>query len=398
MESGTSTHGIESSRIERPSTVNSGGSYIPTLDGWRAIAICLVIGTHSCTMLMNNGSRPARWLAALFGHAGYGVDVFFALSGYLICTLLLREKQRTETINIARFYTRRAFRILPPIFLFLVSLVLLARLAILPRFAPHELLAVLFFFRNYASGSWYTAHFWSLAVEEQFYAVIPLFLLLTNRQWAMRCAALLIALCVCIRWIEFSSGMVSSSILQFRTENRFDGLLWGCLLALALHDPATRAWLRERLTLRIFIGTILAAVILLTVFSSQPARRTIVAMVMPVLIGHTVLHADDWAGLLLELPLLRWIGRISYSLYIWQMVFLVEGSRPLGLLQAFPLNLIAPFVCAALSYYLLETPMVKLGHRVAGSPGARLLIRTPHALDNRLPEPMQRTHSASSPI
>lgn len=345
------------------------------------------MGAHSSVMLMNNGSRPARWLAALFGHAGYGVDVFFALSGYLICTLLLREKQRTGTISISRFYTRRAFRILPPILLFLVSIELLSRLAILPRFDIRELLAVLFFYRNYlAGGTWYTAHFWSLAVEEHFYAVIPLFLLLTNRRWAMRCAALLIALCIATRWIEFSSGMFSGTILQFRTENRFDGLLWGCMLALALHDPPTSAWLRERLTGWIFMATIVVAIILLTVFTSQAARRTIVAAVMPILIGHTVLHVEGLAGRLLELSPLRWVGRISYSLYIWQMVFLVQDARPLGVLQAFPLNLISPFVCAALSYYLLETPMVKLGHRVAGSPGANPLIRSRRRSDRGVPD------------
>lgn len=337
-------------------------------------------------MLMRNGSRPAHLLADLFNHAGYGVDVFFALSGYLICTLLLREKQRTGTINIRRFYERRVFRILPPILLFLMSLVLLSRLAILPHFDIRELFAVLFFYRNYAAGSWYTAHFWSLAVEEHFYAVIPLFLLLTNRRWAMRCAAILIALCIATRWVEFSIGFSNGAILQFRTENRFDGLLWGCILALALHDPATRAWLRERLTAWVFIATIVAAIILLTVFSSQPARRTIVAVVMPILIGHTVLHADGLAGRLLEIPLLRWVGRISYSLYIWQMVFLVQDARPLGLLQGFPLNLIAPIVCASLSYYFLETPMIKLGHRVAGSPGASPLIRSPDVSDDRVSE------------
>jgi peptidoglycan/LPS O-acetylase OafA/YrhL len=370
MGSRTKARNAKPFRTEKTGTSFSERSYIPTLDGWRALAVSLVIGTHSYTMLMNNGSSVARSLASLFSHAGYGVDVFFALSGYLICTLLLREKERTGTINISRFYVRRAFRILPPVLLFLVSIVFLSRVRMLPRFDMREVMAVLFFYRNYVFGSWYTGHFWSLAVEEQFYAVIPLFLLLANRRWAVRCALLLIAFCIGIRWIEFSSGMFFGSLLQFRTENRFDGLLWGSLLALALHDPLACTWLRARLTGWVFLAAIVFAAVLLSEFTTQPARRTIVAVVMPILIGHTVLHSGSLAGRFLEFPLLKWIGRVSYSLYIWQMLFLVEGSRPLGPLQAFPLNLICPFICAALSYYLLEKPMIKLGHRLAGSPGA----------------------------
>jgi peptidoglycan/LPS O-acetylase OafA/YrhL len=322
-------------------------------------------------MLMNNGTKVARLFANFFSHAGYGVDIFFALSGYLICTLLLREKQRNATISLPRFYVRRAFRILPPILLFLLIMVLLSHTGILPHIDTHEILAVLFFYRNYLLGSWYTGHFWSLAVEEQFYAVIPFFLLLANRQWAVRIASVLIALCIGIRWFEFTYGWFSGSILQFRTENRFDGLLWGCLFAMALQSTAIRAWLQRRLTGWIFLAMMAAVVVLLVAFNSQPARRTVVAAFMPFFIGYTVLHPASFAGRILELPLLKWVGRLSYSLYIWQSVFLVPDERPLRVLQAFPLNLVCPLVCASLSYYILEKPMIKIGHRLAASRGEK---------------------------
>jgi peptidoglycan/LPS O-acetylase OafA/YrhL len=349
-----SAHIGESAGDRNLRTGSSESSYIPTLDGWRAIAVSLVIGAHSYTMLMNNGTEAARSLATLFSHAGYGVDIFFALSGYLICTLLLSEKQRNGTISLFRFYVRRAFRILPPILLFLATIVLLSSTDILPHIEMGEILGTLFFYRNYLMGSWYTGHFWSLAVEEQFYAVIPLFLLMVDRQWAVRSASVLIALCIGIRWFEYAQGWFADSLLQFRTENRFDGLLWGCLLALSMQSPAIRAWLERHLTDWIFFTMIAAVVVLLVVFNSQPARRTLVAAFMPLLIGYTVLHRDSFVGRILELPVLKWIGRLSYSLYIWQMVFLVPDDRPLGVLQAFPLNLICPLVCASLSYYILE--------------------------------------------
>ena len=148
-------------------------SYIPTLDGWRAVAVCLVIGAHCDVILGNNGSWLAMRFAALFAHAGYGVDIFFALSGFLICTLLLREKERCQTISISRFYTRRVFRILPPMLLYVIFVSCLATFRPLPKIGKSELFAVLFFYRNYAVGTWYTAHFWSLAGGRALLFVCP---------------------------------------------------------------------------------------------------------------------------------------------------------------------------------------------------------------------------------
>ena len=119
-----------------------------------------------------------------------------------------------------------------------------------------------------------------------------------------------------------------------------------------------------------------AAAVLLEVFDSQPSRRTIVACAMPILIAYTVLNPSSMVGRLFELPILRWIGRISYSLYLWQTLFLPPMARPLGVFQAFPLALLAPVICASLSFYLEEKPMVTLGHRLAGSPGAGSLRRS----------------------
>jgi peptidoglycan/LPS O-acetylase OafA/YrhL len=158
--------------------------------------------------------------------------------------------------------------------------------------------------------------------------------------------------------------------------------MWGAVLAQALQNSAARAWLRRRINGWTFFATLAAAIILLVEFSSQPERRTIVAAVMPILICHTVLNPHRLIGLVLEFPVLKWIGRVSYSLYIWQMLFLVPDIRPLGIFQTFPLNLISPVVCATLSYYFVERPMIGLGHRLAaslnlrsGSSGARAVGR-----------------------
>jgi peptidoglycan/LPS O-acetylase OafA/YrhL len=311
----------------------------------------------------------ARSLASLFAHGGYGVDIFFALSGYLISTILLREKRDTGTISLSKFYVRRAFRILPPMLLYLLVITMLSLLAFLPPLDPGELSAAVLFYRNYSFGSWYTGHFWSLAIEEHFYLVVPILLLVSNSRRAMGAAFGLILLCIGIRAFEFSHThfFTPGSLLQFRTENRFDGLMWGVILALALQHPGVRTWLQPRLNAWTFCATIAASIALLVEFHAQPERRSIVAAVMPILIAHTVLNPHDLIGRLLEFSPLKWLGRVSYSLYIWQMLFLVEGSRPLGPFQAFLLALICPLVCATLSYYLVERPMIAFGHRLTGS-------------------------------
>lgn len=379
MKIGDKAQGLDSQTAYSPvrtAQKSSSKSYIPTLDGWRAIAVGLVIGAHSDTMLLNNGSFVARHAEALFSHAGIGVDIFFCLSGYLICTTLLREKQKTNTISMSRFYTRRVFRIVPPILLYLLALIILWKAGALPPLGRKEFLAALFFYRNYVGGgNWYTGHFWSLAIEEHFYVLAPIFLLVMNRKWAIRCASVLIIFCIGIRCLEYYYGMFPDSLLQFRTENRYDGLLWGMMLAFALDEVATRAWLQKHLTAFVCVVAILLSALLLAEFSWEPIRRTVVAAAMPILIGYTVLHTAELPGKFLELSALRWIGRLSYSLYIWQQLFLTPESRPLGIFQDFPLNLICAFGCAVASYYALERPMIKLGHRLANAPGAQPTLR-----------------------
>ena len=175
----------------------------------------------------------------------------------------------------------------------------------------------------------------------------------------MRISFGLIAVCVGVRVLEYSLDLFPGTLIQFRTENRCDGLVWGAVLALALQNSTARAWLQRRINAWTFFATITATIILLVYFNSQPERRTIVAAIMPILICHTVLNPHRLIGLILEFPLLKWIGRVSYSLYIWQTLFLVPGIRPLGAIQTFPLALICPIVCAILSYYFVERVLTK---------------------------------------
>jgi len=144
-------------------------SRFPALDGWRAIAIGLVMWHHATTGFYANEDLYYNTSKSQLG--AFGVDIFFGLSGLLISALLLEEYSQKGSISLAGFYTRRIFRILPPCFAFLLMAVLLGLIQ-----SPLELASCLAFFRNYlpvSLGGYYTGHLWSLAVEEHFYLLWP---------------------------------------------------------------------------------------------------------------------------------------------------------------------------------------------------------------------------------
>src|SRR5262249_22149765 len=142
--------------------------HLPTVDGWRAVAILLVLAYHS-SLSLNAHSR-------LFGYGRMGVDLFFAISGFLITYRLITEYQSSGRIALKNFYIRRVFRILPPAFLYLSVIALLTMFGVL-RVRSTGILAAVFFLTNYVnpaiSDFSFVAHFWSLSVEEHFYLLWP---------------------------------------------------------------------------------------------------------------------------------------------------------------------------------------------------------------------------------
>jgi peptidoglycan/LPS O-acetylase OafA/YrhL len=341
---------------------DSRSGYIATLDGWRAIAVLLVIAAHASRLMRETHTSIGAHLASFFEHGGFGVDIFFALSGYLICTLLLREQDR-NSIDLWGFYRRRFFRIVPPMAAYLAAVIALGLLGLVKVSQP-EIAAVLLFCRNYVGGAWYTGHFWSLGVEEHFYIVVPLILAFCSLRNALKIAFATALGCAVIRFIEwkYSTGME----VEFRTEARFDTLMYGAIVAIALHTPAWRDWIGRRLTLPVAAALLAVALILLVSVPAMPARRTVVALTLPILVAYTVLSPRSIVGRLLETGWLRYIGRLSYSLYLWQMLFFVPRNE-LGWIQSFPGALLATAVCAIGSYYLVEQPAIAFGRRLIAS-------------------------------
>ena len=347
--------------------------YLPTLDGWRAVAIAGVLLDHGTASFF----RGSGWYSFLRTGPN-GVSLFFAISGFLICSRLLEEEQVLGRISLKGFYLRRACRILPAAFAYLGILALLgvSGLVIVTRL---EWWSCILFFRNYLPPDWiragwggYTIHYWSLAVEEHFYLLWPALLAFSGRVRARYIAAALsVAVAIWRSW-DFHHQLVNrylpGLLFPSRTDVRLDALLLGCLAALVMAEPRWRTWVQRHFTVGVWWLCVFAYV-LTQVITRKHDYGLQESALLAMLVAGTVLHPGGVVGRVLENPALKGVGRLSYSLYLWQQLFLIPGGRwPLSILQRFPWNLILVFLLAGMSYELVERPLIRLGHRLAPPP------------------------------
>jgi peptidoglycan/LPS O-acetylase OafA/YrhL len=330
---------------------------------------------------------------------GFGVDIFFGISGFLITKLLLDEQAESGGISIAAFYVRRAFRILPPCFLYLA--VVLITVGVHSRL---EVFSVLFFFRNYIpdmAGSHATTHLWSLAVEEQFYLLWPALLVFIVLHRDPKSRAVLVA------WISVACGLwriadaqnqVTERFLpyvpvHFRTDLRMDALLWGCFAAFLMSDPTMRERLKNAFHQRTFVALLLAGLVCVARYSLLTGLW--LPMVIPLLLMGTILHPEWIISRLLDHPWVRFIGRMSYSLYLWQQLFLVSGWEPRLVFQKSPQNLILIFICAVLSYKLVEKPCMNFGRKLSAGIRSRQVYHHDYGLSTPADRPPALSGSSS---
>jgi len=319
---------------------------IPTLDGWRGIAIAMVIFDHFAGQYVP-GAIPTGL---------HGVDIFFVLSGFLITTNLT-----AGPIDLKKFYIRRFFRLMPVAWTYLGSLLIIGFVMGYRLTSWADLKACLFFYRNYAMFTGYgtTLHFWSLSVEEQFYLVWPTLLCLLGARRCRVVAGALAAAIAIFRWRHWEQYQVLPA--SYRTEVRADALLVGCLLALYLSDPANRdraARLSKWLALPALAGLAYA----ITRYPNLPPLWESVCIA--ILLTSTMLHPGRPASRLLCWKPLAWLGVISYSVYVWQMPFawLSTNVSMLVLMGGVFMPLFAAF-----SHYIIERPCIRLGHRLTST-------------------------------
>ena len=358
--------------------------YRPWLDGLRGIAICTVF-VHHLQHFIYQGGPLFGWLFLPFGLLG--VDIFFVLSGFLITTLLLEEQHNVGKISLRNFYIRRALRLLPALVLFLACMVGFSRLIQpAPEADSTGRVAVLALFY---STNWFFAlggesdllgHMWSLAVEEQFYVVWPvaLSLLLRSRLSKPRLSLLMLATIglVCI----YRALLVSPDVLPMRiyagSDTRADSLLVGCLVAMLASWRLLPGWRCNAAALK-WAGVLSVSIMAAYMFdlfgvanrTIYKAGFTVFAIAAGLFILRLITAPNSRLISLLERPALVWIGKLSYSLYLWH-VFAIGMTLQLPVSNAVRVALSVPIALAivACSYYLIEKPFLKLKSRYASAP------------------------------
>ena len=347
---------------------------IPSLDGLRALSIGLVILSHFGSAVPNRSPRALT----LFSAAGeIGVGVFFVISGFLITWLLTQEIARTGQIDLRGFYVRRAYRIWPAYYALVLVVVLLDWRGLV-AVTGHDVAAASLFVWNYVSptgDAWWLGHSWSLSMEEQFYLLWPLCMRLASARTCRRIAVAIILLSPALRvatYLLLPEGGRAGVTSMLHT--RADVLMAGCLLALMAVDGSGRALLRRAFHLRLHIaaGALLAASPLLRVaFPVRyvlPFGYSIEAVATVMLLAWFVYEPRTQLARLLDTRLLRHVGVTSFSLYLWQQVFVHEVPGLPGVPWAVRLVLIV--ACAELSYHGIELPFLRMRRRRTAAPAA----------------------------
>ncbi|HEX5353913.1 MAG TPA: acyltransferase [Rhodanobacteraceae bacterium] len=378
---------------------NSTGGRIPSLDGIRAILILVVLYAHASSTRDFPVSIVGKY-GGWFGDVGrLCVLVFFVISGFLITSMLMREGETTGTISLKRFYLRRVLRIFPAFYAFILALAIAVWLGAIHLTGRDFAFALTYTVNYVPRPPWLTGHLWSLSVEEQFYLLWPLTLLVLRERRALILAVAAIfagpLVRVAIReWIfhvdPHSFGGMTNSFPAM-----VDYPATGCALALLRPWLLTRTWYL-RLTASRWLGLVIPLVLLINHLGNHTTNILLGSPVMNVcialLIESSTRHAGSLAGRFLNWKPIAFLGVLSYSLYMWQQLFLDHQSR--AWMNAFPQNLVFAFLAALASWFLIERPFVRLRGRLRRGTGlaarAEGVFRRDPAFEESVPVAMRK--------
>ena len=363
---------------------NNKSKYLPSIDSLRALAVLAVIIYH-----VDVNYLPGGFL---------GVDLFFVLSGYLISSLIIKEYKKTGSLNLYNFYIRRARRLLPAVY-FMITVVLVVIVMFNGVLLKKSHLDAIFGY-IYSSNWWYIfhkldyfdsfgsqspfKHLWSLAIEEQFYMIFPLLFLLINRKKKDKdgfyklnrnflyviLGVILVSLIAHI--ILFDINNISR--IYFGTDTRAFSLLVGVVGAILypMDKLNTKITPQENLVYSVVSLISIAALITIMIYTSEyntwlyRGGFLLVAILGIIIIISSGKQHTIMAKLLSFKPVV-FIGKISYSLYLWHFPVLVLTTpvSEIGKPNIFfvVLRVILTFILAIISYALVETPIRKLGFK-----------------------------------
>lgn len=351
----------------------AGYGFIPGLDGLRAVSVLIVLVAHMGLDHIVPG--------------GFGVTVFFFISGFLITRLLIAEQEAKGRVNLPMFYMRRFARLYPALLFMVFTTTAISGVMGYGLPTGVEFLAAVFYFTNiyqvHAASIDYSplmswTPLWSLAVEEHFYLLFPLLVLAAGLAWKRLHMAVLAILVIVPLWrlfVYFNLDVPVSDYNYMMTDARIDSIAWGCLLTIMLHRKGVDG-LRAMTG---FVPVMVAGLALLLSFVIRDDMfRYVVrfslqgAAIFVLLFNLYYLAKLRWAFKLLEIAPLVWIGKTSYALYLWHFPIydLVHRNMDVSAVSI-ALTVAASFVMTAVSFYLIEGPFMKLRKRF----GSHLPVR-----------------------
>lgn len=329
--------------------------YVKSLDGLRAIAVFMVMLLHAHFQFGKNGTM--------------GVDIFFALSGFLITTLLLEENAYKNTINLRSFYIRRTFRLFPAlyviIFFVLIYTLFFAATTIKETIYNEILSSSLYLYNISWAWGWgedniILGHTWSLAVEEQFYLIWPILIVLF-----LRYLNIIKLICFLILFIPFIWILKYNHFSSIFSSLFHESLFIGCLGALFRWVGKFPNNFSNRIMLFSFILLLIIGVFPINIYQTlfENNGRCIVAIMTVFIIIGLVNKPNSLLGKILSLPFMIYIGKISYALYLWHVPvfrwFLWHSTLPPYL--NFILKFIVTFIIASISLVMIEKRAMAFG-------------------------------------
>jgi peptidoglycan/LPS O-acetylase OafA/YrhL len=345
--------------------------HLPTLDGLRAVSITLVVTSHFASHLPGFPGVDAQ----------FGVEIFFAISGFLIARLLLAEMLETGHLSLPAFYFRRALRLTPAlaVFVAVMTCMMIAAGATDLRASA----CAMFYVTNYCVteiGVMYDGPgvslegIWSLAVEEHFYLLFPLMLVALFRRDVRLLYAAVAAICAGALAFRIHYALADRPMffLYWRSETAADMIMAGCVVSIMSAHDAGRAALRKVATPTFFaIATAIFAAAQIATTTGKLGvafSQTAVAFWLAVLLVNLQMN-PSFAGLrgLLNRRSVAWLGKISYSLYLWHfLVGFLAARFPVFLgYSGAVIAIVLSLALAAVSYYAIELPILARRGRLA---------------------------------
>ncbi len=334
---------------------------LPSLNGFRAVSILMVLYSHA--------------VGSIYG--GLGVEIFFVISGLLITTLLLKEKIKTGDINLKSFYLRRAIRILPVAYLFILVAIVI-NYTFKPQVPFYHFILAFFFLTNLVGGVSIIGHYWSLSMEEQFYLIFPYFIKKSLKTYVIFLSILLVFVNL-LYFLNVSpyqfprSAPMHYFMYLLIPVRHLDGIIIGSFTSLILfrYNLNLKHLLKYKYILHILVVPLIVYLynsnISIDTFKyPNPINRVIIVILIAFLIALNLIQSNDLIFKLLNNKWFARLGVLSYSLYIWQQIF----TRNIPWIHSFKysdsilLNLIGLAIVSGLSYYCYEKQFLKLKARI----------------------------------